>query len=49
MTGCSFVSNSNITAANSTQNITLIPSQRLLVNSYLVIPLPIWSPNITTN
>lgn len=42
MTGCSVLSASMLTGANATHTYTFTPPQRLLVNSYLLIEMPIW-------
>ena len=37
LAGCSIISNSMLTGANATQNLSFTPPQRLLTNSYLII------------
>ena len=49
MTGCSIQSASMLTYANATHTYTFTPPQRLLVNSYLLIEMPVWSSSALAN
>lgn len=49
MSGCSVSSASPLTYANATHTYTFTPPQRLLINSYLLIEMPVWSSSSLAN